>query len=590
MRPLFVAALPSGLPLCRGSNTPFTATVQEPMTQSPIFSDPIAIARRLREDGNTEGAMRMLEKAARLPAHRIDAFLDIGALLNSAGNFEQAEAAFREVLKTGPDNLTAQLGLADTLLSLSRIEDAKGIYRDLSVRHPDNPDVQLGLGECALHTGDTDMAEKALTVANDLRPGDATIAFNLAQVRQVQGDLDAAETLYLSSIRLLEPGPTAATVWNKLGSLYSEQQNWEDAAKAFQNAVDFAPDFTSALNNLGEIMRERGDIAAAELLFDRACECEPRYIPARFNRSILRLLKGLYEQAWPDYDLRWQVPPLADDPRRPVPPVWNGETLSGKSILVHAEQGIGDTIQFMRFLPMLVATGAETRFAVPMRLAHLAGELEGVTVTPLETLSQQTADFHCPLMSLPGRLGITLQSIPQPTPIPSASPERQAQWKNRLDRPGRKIGICWQGNPKAAADRGRSPPLSAFKPISKNPDISLISLQVSDGLHQLDEVRGQFDVLVQNAAFDTGPNAFADTIAILELVDLVITGDTAIAHLSASMRKPTWIALKHIPDWRWGLSGVTCPWYPSATLFRQPSPGDWDSVFSAMADRLLASP
>ncbi|MEQ9488062.1 MAG: tetratricopeptide repeat protein [Alphaproteobacteria bacterium] len=584
--PLFVAAPLPGLSLCRGANTPIDATVQEPMPHTPPTRDPITIARRLRDEGDLQGAMRMLEKMVRLPAHRIAALLDIGALLNTAGNFDQAQAAYREVLKTDPDNLAAQLGLADIQLSLSRTDEAKRLYLDLSVKHPDNADVHLGLGECALQTGDTDSADTSLTAANDLRPDDATIEFNLAQVRQMQNDLVAAESLYLSSLRRLEPGPTAATVWNKLGSLYSEQRNWEGAAKAFQNAVDLAPGFVSALNNLGEVMRELGDLEIAEQLFDQACKNDPDYVPAHFNRSLLRLLSGNYAEAWPDYDFRWKVPPLVDDPRTLTPPLWNGEKLAGKSIIVHAEQGIGDTIQFMRFLPQLVAMGAGARLALSPRLMHLASGLDGVTLTPLDTLSNQTADYHCPLMSVPGRLGVTLETIPRPAPIPAPSAELRKKWKDRLDRPGRNIGICWQGNPKAAADRGRSPPLAAFKPISENPNISLISLQVSDGLEQLDEVRGQIDILIQNSDFDAGSHAFADTIAVLEQVDLVITGDTAVAHLAASMGKPTWIALKHIPDWRWGLTGEICPWYPAASLFRQPSPGDWDSVFRAMADRL----
>lgn len=556
------------------------------MTQPPPPRDPIAIARRLRDEGDLHGAMRMLEKAARLPAYRLPALLEIGALLNTAGNFDQAQGAYCEVLKADPDNLAACLGLADTHLSQSKIDEAKGIYADLSSKHPDNADVQLGLGECTLHGGDLKTAHTALTAAKRIRPGDPAIQFNLAQVHQLRGEPDTAENLYRSAIEQLQGTPTAATVWNKLGSLYCESQEWEKAASAFRKAVDLAPAFTPALNNLGEVMRERGDLKAAEHLFDRACENDPDYVPARFNRSILQLLNGKYTDAWPDYDLRWQVPPLADDPRKLTPPAWNGESLDGKSIIVHAEQGIGDTIQFMRFLPQLVAMGAETRLAVSLRLAHLAAGIEGVTVTALDNLSEQTADFHCPLMSLPGRLGVTLETIPQPASIPAASVERHSKWKDCLDLPGRKIGICWQGNPKASADRGRSPPLSTFRPISEKHDITLISLQISDGLEQLDEVRGQFNIVVPDSDFDTGPDAFADTIAVLEQVDLVITGDTAIAHLAASAGKPTWIALKHIPDWRWGLEGESCPWYPAATLFRQPSPGDWDSVFRAMAEHL----
>lgn len=556
------------------------------MTLPPPPRDPIAIARRLRDEGNISGAMQMLERASRIPTHRTASLLELGALLIAIGEFEQALYPYKDVLKTDPENLIARLGMADAYLSLAQVDEARGIYRTLAEEKPNDADIQLGLGECALHAGDFDTAFEALSTAVRSRPGDAAIQFNLAQVLQKRGELEDSERLYRAVINTLERDPASATVWNKLGSLLCEKDDWSAAREAFQKSVAILPDFPAGLNNLGEVCRELGDLDKAETSFDRACAIEPNYLPARYNRSLLRLAIGRYDDAWPDYELRWQVPPLIDDPRNPKPPLWNGEDLSGKSILIHAEQGIGDTIQFMRFLPELVSIGAEVLFAIQPRLAHLASTISGIKIHPLADLDSLAADYHCPLMSLAGRLSITPESIPGPTLIPEAGTEQRARWKNRLTHPGMKIGICWQGNPNAAADRRRSPPLRAFLPFSRFPGNSLISLQKTDGLEQLDELGGAVDIIQNGNDFDAGPIAFCDTIAILEQVDLVITGDTAITHLAASMGKPTWVALKHVPDWRWGLNGQSCEWYPTATLFRQASPGDWASVFNDMADRM----
>ena len=524
----------------------------------------------------------------RIPEYRQTALLEIGSLLVSVGDDQKAQEAYREILKTEPHNVAARLGLADIFLSLSMLDEAGQMYLELSRDVPDNADIQLGLGECALHMGDFDAAYEALTAASSIRPDDATIQFNLGQVMQHRGDYKAAERLYRSAIAALDGDPACATVWNKLGSLQSEQGDWKKAEQSFRSAVSLLPNYPAALNNLAEVCRELGDLRTAEESFNAAVQADDAYIPARYNRALFQLLLGRYENAWPDYDLRWQVPPLINDPRSLTPTLWQGETLTGKSILIHAEQGIGDTIQFLRFLPLLVTRDAEVTLAVQPGLMHIASMLDRMTVRSLDDLPALTADYHCPLMSLAGRLGITAQTIPEPALIPLASEDLKSQWRDLLSPSGRNIGICWQGNPHSAADRGRSPPLGAFQAVAEIPGNHLISLQKSHGLEQLDELDGAFSVTLNGATFDSGSNAFSDTIALIELVDLVVTGDTAIAHLAASMGKPTWIALKHVPDWRWGTAGSSCPWYPSATLFRQPSPDDWDSVFSSIAERLAA--
>jgi hypothetical protein len=253
--------------------------------------------------------------------------------------------------------------------------------------------------------------------------------------------------------------------------------------------------------------------------------------------------------------------------------------------VVYSEQGMGDAIQFARFLPRLAASGAKVTFLCHPGLLRLfrtlAPEME---VTDL-CGPHRRFDFQCALMSLPERFGVALGDLPGNVPYLFAESALVAQWHTRIGDAGFKIGICWQGNPLGKIDKGRSIPLAKYQPLAAVPGVRLISLQKTHGLDQLANLPGGM-VVETLGRFDEDDDAFIDTAAIMQSLDLVITSDTSTAHLAGALGRPTWVAVKHMPDWRWMLERGDSPWYPSMRLFRQPAPGDWYSVFAAMAEAL----
>jgi hypothetical protein len=262
---------------------------------------------------------------------------------------------------------------------------------------------------------------------------------------------------------------------------------------------------------------------------------------------------------------------------------WRGEPLDGRSIVVYSEQGLGDTIQFVRFLPELARRGGGLTFLCHPNLMRLFKPLAADFEMAGSIDAGRRFDFQSALMSLPLRLG-----MPTPRAEPSylsAESGLVAQWWEKIGTQGFKVGLCWQGNPKGRIDEGRSIPLEKYAPLASVPGVRLISLQKAHGLEQLKHLPSGMTVETLGD-FDTGDDAFVDTAAIMNGLDLVITSDTAIPHLAGALGVPAWVALKHVPDWRWMLERSDSPWYRSLKLFRQPKPGDWDSVVAAMADSL----
>ncbi|MBV8403910.1 MAG: hypothetical protein JO203_06930, partial [Gammaproteobacteria bacterium] len=304
---------------------------------------------------------------------------------------------------------------------------------------------------------------------------------------------------------------------------------------------------------------------------------------ARFNAGVLQLQLGRFEAGWSLYDNRPSALATAGWPQA----WWRGEDLRDKTLFVHCEQGLGDAIQFCRYLLLAEARGARVVLSLDDRLRRL---LRGLSPTirfvgPGE--KPEHFDFHCPLLSLPGAFATTLETIPGMTRYLSAEPERVAVWRQRLGTEGFRIGICWQGNPNNAQDVGRSPPLEMFAPLAAIPGVRLISLQKYHGLEQLAAGPAGMSIEQLGEEFDSGPDAFIDTAAVMESLDLVISGDTAIVHLAGALGHPAWVALRHVPEWRWLLSGAYSPWYPTLRLFRQSHRGDWAGVFAAMRAALV---
>jgi tetratricopeptide (TPR) repeat protein len=363
----------------------------------------------------------------------------------------------------------------------------------------------------------------------------------------------------------------------------------QEALEEFDRAIALAPKFAAAHGNRGKALHTLARFEDALAAYRRVIALEPNSAQAYLNASHTCLTIGQFEQGFAWYEWRTRLPP-ASAQSNPKVPLWVGQAVAGKTVLLQSEQGLGDTIQFCRYARLLRERGARVVLCVQEPLVRLLKSLgPDIEIRAASGEPPANLDFYCPLLSLPLAFRTTLDSIPGSVPYLSVEAERIARWRAAIGSRGVRIGINWQGNRASPADRGRSLPLALFESIANLPEVRLISLQRGAGTEQIDECRRRFDLQTMPAEFDQGSNAFLDSAALLESLDLVITSDTAIAHLAGALGRPTWLALSHVADWRWLEGRADSPWYPSMRLFRQAARGRWDGVFGQMRSQLLAA-
>ncbi|MHB1425852.1 MAG: tetratricopeptide repeat protein, partial [Gemmataceae bacterium] len=360
----------------------------------------------------------------------------------------------------------------------------------------------------------------------------------------------------------------------------------EEALRFLNEGVRLSPDSAEAHSSLGTALCSQGRLDDALAEYEQAIDLKADYAEAHWNRALVRLLRGDLERGWPDYEWRWRC-----TRRSPVPdftqPRWDGGPLQGRTILLHAEQGLGDTLHFVRYAPLVKACGGRVIVQCQAALIPLLRRSPGIDELAPWGEPSPPFDVQTPLMSLPGLFHTTLETVPADIPYLFADPDLAAHWQRQLSVvSGRRIGITWQGSPRHHWDCHRSVPLSAFEPLAQIDGVQLISLQQGHGVEQLRHWQGRTPVLQPGDFVDRANGPFMDTAAILCNLDLVIAVDTALAHLAGGLGVPVWLALHHTPDWRWLLERADNPWYPTARLFRQPAPGDWASVFGRIADWL----
>jgi Tfp pilus assembly protein PilF len=435
--------------------------------------------------------------------------------------------------------------------------------------------------------------DEALALYDEILAAKPDLEEALCNRGAVLDRLGRAQEALASLDRAIAINPALAEAHNNRGQMLQLLDRWEEALAAFGRAVALKPDFAEAYNNRGFVLLELGRRAEARQDYDRAVALDPGHVTAQWNVALLALLEGRLEEGWRRYEWRRKragagqvYPPLAGR-------LWLGrEDIAGKTLLIHPEQGLGDTIQFCRYAPMALARGAKVVLCVQDPLVRLIHSLDAARDNRLAVIGGCTPlppfDFYAPMLSLPLAFGTTLQTVPSATPYLHAEPERVRLWKSRIGAHGFKVGIAWQGNPKAQVDPGRSLSLRWFETLAHIPGVRLISLQKNEGAEQLSALPPGMKVENPGDDFDAGGHAFLDTAAVMEVLDLVISSDTATAHLAGALGRPVWVALKSAPDWRWLQDRADSPWYPTMRLFRQPSRGDWQSVFHAMAAELPA--
>jgi Flp pilus assembly protein TadD len=445
-------------------------------------------------------------------------------------------------------------------------------------------------------------------------PDDAVAARYAAAIElHRQGRLAEAQAVYREVVKAT---PTHAGAVMHLGLIAHQQARPDEAIAQVKAALAINPGFEPAYYNLAAILIELGrfgeaadvyraasaagvrsdrlqvnqGVALARLgRFDEALETYrqglglyPDNAQLHVDKAILLLSLGRFETAWPEYEWRWR---LADyTPSRLVQPRWRGEDPAGRTIMLFQEQGVGDTLLFARYAP-LVARLAPTVLAVRAPLTRLLSTLPGnVRVFPMNE-PLPPFDLQCPLPSLPLAFGTTLQTLPPATPYLAAEPDKVAYWRERLPAGPFRIGVVWQGNAANRIDGRRSARLAELAPLASVPGVRLISLQKQDGLEQLSELPGGMEVTAL-AGLDDGPDAFVDTAAAMMSLDLVVTIDSAVAHLAGALGRPVWVALSGDAYWVWMREGDRSPWHPTARLFRRQTGEGWTDVFARMAAAL----
>ena len=464
--------------------------------------------------------------------------------------------------------------LADALShhQARRLPDAERLYRQILALDPRHPDGLHLLGVLAHQTGHHEAAVATIQQAIAGNGREPSFYSHLGLALQALGRMDEAAARATGrrwrSIRTL---PKLTTTW---ATRSRAQGELEQAIRSYERALALNPDYVDAHSNLGLSLQLLGRFDEAAHHYERAIALNPEYAHARWNQALLQLLFGDFASGLPNYEWRWQS---ANKPRSLQRPQWQGEPLNGARILLDLEQGLGDTLQFLRYLPMVQAAGGAVVLGVPANLHRLVAELPDLAYLGGSGEPLPEFEWHCPLMSLPLAFGTTLATIPAQIPYLSV-PEEAQRKAAALPWPahGLSVGIAWAGSPTHLGDRFRSVPFPLLEPLLDVEGAHFFSLQLGPEAAQMAVSQAPITDLAQ-AITD-----LADTAALMQQLDLVIAVDTAVVHLAGALGRPVWVMLPFSPDWRWLLDSQDSPWYPTMRLFRQPHFGDWPAVVDAV--------
>lgn len=483
-----------------------------------------------------------------------------------------------------------QISLKDQLeavIECQRVgQDRQGILKLQSIikQYPGHSRPYFLLGLSYVNLGKYEEAMDPLSRAIAIQPSEAEYHGALGVVLAKTGKKSLAVARWKAAIRLNDQ---RTDPYFNIGDALMDDGKAEEAIPYFKQAVTLKPDFHEAWNNLGLCHKALKQLPSAQACFDQAIRLKEEHPDYHLNRAMAHLAIGEYLPGWQKFEWRFKrsVSPLAFSPPDGVP-LWQGESLTGRHLLVLSEQGFGDTLQFVRFLAVLKQQGATLTLMTPNALVSLLtnrGEIDHVTAD--KTLCDDSLDFYIPLMSIPHRLGTTRESIPQTFPYLTPSPDRLRQWQAILPPAEMRVGLVWEGNLLFQNDplRRRSTTLAALAPLAQRKETLFVSLQVGEPARQaLHPPEGMWVLDVS-----AGIRDFDDTAALIQQLDLLITIDTATAHLGGGLGRPTWVLLPYAPDWRWGLASPQTPWYPNTRLFRQTEPNQWQEPIQQMAELLL---
>lgn len=504
--------------------------------------------------------------------------------LHQAGQFADAERLYREILTSFPDLADVFYLLGILLRQTGRAEAAVSSLEQALQAGGPHGHYYFELAQAQVATGRVDGAEASLRASLALEPNFPEAHNNLGVLSKQSGALESAEASFRTAVSLKSDYVEARA---NLGNLLREKGELDAALEQYLEAYQAAPDNTSTLISLGNACKELGRVDEALACYNQVLTLEPESPEAAWNQALVLLLKGELAAGWAGFEWRFKFQNAY--PHRYGKPYWGGAPFSGQRLLIYDEIGYGDVFQFLRYLPLVKARGGDVLFECKPGLRRLLEGFPGID-TLLERgqcgVSEQDFDFHLPMESLPGVFGTTLETIPNPGPYLKAPAWLKTQWKSALENVSEfRVGLVWAGNASSQFDRTRSCPATCLRALERVEGVAFFSLQ-----------KGGAEMDLHAAA--PGLNArlcgemlkdFADTAALIENLDLVITVETAVAHLAAALGKPTWILLPLVPAWRWLLDRNDSPWYSSVRLFRQQTLGQWEPVLESVADALNAT-
>jgi len=500
----------------------------------------------LKDHGQTTEAIACYREALRIQPALTQAQFNLAGLLREQGMLDEALEAFQKIVAEHPRFAEGHHALGSVLKALGRIDEAIGSFRSALAHNPQYFEAYLSLAAALQAKEEPDDAEACYRRALEIRPGDVRALFNLAVALQSQRRLSEAQTLYSQCASRMDDDARLHLSWGRCWQVQGE----------FDKAID---------------------------CYQRAITLEPENAEAHYFLGTARLVQGQFASGWPDYEWRLKTRFAA---RAGEQSIWNGENLRGEEIVVQAEWGLGDTLQFVRYAPLVEQRGGTVYFEVQAPLVPLLEQSGFQRLIPMDTSPPSSCRWRVPLLSLPRIFETTLETIPAKVPYLTAKAELIDSWRDRLQSlPGFKVGIHWGGSRFARVD-GRPIAPSALEPLARVRGVHLISLQKHDGPSELDEIGGRFEVLDLGGELDAVHGAFMDTAAIIKAIDLVITIDSAPAHLAGALGANVWVALPKAAEWRWLAKRSDSPWYPTMRLFRQTLQDDWTAVIERMAAEL----
>ncbi|MDP5241245.1 tetratricopeptide repeat protein [Uliginosibacterium sp. 31-16] len=535
-------------------------------TQSPVVFGLLSKAFASHQTGRYVEARQLYQAVLQIDPRQVDALHLLGLLCSDAGDDESAVRWIGQALTLNPGFAAAHVNLGLALRRLGRHEEALETYDRAIAIAPDVVEAHFNRGNLLRDMGRTQDAFESFLRVLQFQPMYADALNNCGSILW-KAEKYAEAITYFDRVLAIEPGHVDAQV-NKASALEKLGQ-LDDALKIYDRILEVEPDHVPALVNRGVVLEEKGLIPLALEHYLQAQKLSPGYADAHWNEALCRLKIGEYETGWEKYEWRWkeQRKNWIRDFKQPQ---WQGESLDGRTILLHAEQGFGDTLQFCRYARLVADLGARVVLEVQGSLVKLLSSLEGVSQIVAKGAELPEFDLHCPLLSLPRLLRTRVDQIPDGSAYLSAPHEILEKWQNLIPAVGRRrIGLIWATTTKG----NKNLPISMLeKLIHEGNDYFCIQKGVGDGDRT---VLGRFSNLF---LYDKELDDFADTAALVSCMDVIVSIDTSVAHLAGALGKPVWIMLPFAADWRWMIGRDDCPWYPTARLFRQPSPNDWIPV------------